>query len=238
MMNCCSRADLFQNDAPTKVQQSTFKCHNKRKYSEFTMQEANEINGVSTSKRARTIPTRCKRNFSHLIKYNQSEEEQVEEELFVPPRKKLRIALKSKKSKINKLKHFNFPSIQQTDPSEGTCVSISQRVRSTPARCKRNLSDLYKYNESKNKSPEEKCIKLTTCYLTKLSPTQSQDKVHKEREHDSEIDWCYDSSMDWRHDSEMDCWSYDSEMDWSYDSEMDWCYDSSMEWSYDIKYQQ
>ena len=230
MMNCCSpffsncsRPDLFQYDAPTNMEQSTFKRNNKRNYSEFTIQQTNQATGASTSKRARTIPTRCKRNFSDLIKYNQIEEEEVGEELAALPRKRCRTALKSNKSKINKLKVFNFTTILQTNPSEGNGVCISQR--STPSRCKRNLSDLYKYNESKNKSPEEKYIKLTTCSFERLSLTESQEEVNKEQECDSEMDWCYDSSMDWRYESSMDCWVYDSEMDWSYDSKMDWCYD-------------
>ena len=230
MMNYRSHLVLFQYDARTNVEQSTFKCSNKSNCSELTMHQTNKIPvSASVSKRSRTMLTRCKRNFSDLIKYNQRKEK--EEELAVSPRKKIRVALKNKKNKINKPKHFNFTTIHQTNP-EGNCVSISQRDESAPSRCKRNLSNLYKYNQSKNKTPDEKCVKLATYYLKKLSLTQSQEEC------DSEMDWCYDSSMDWRYDSEMDSWSYDSEMDWSYDSEMDWCYDSSMDWSYDLEYSQ
>ena len=233
MMNNCSlffyncyRPDLSKYDAPTSIEQSTFKRNNKRNYRTFTIQQTNVVAGASTSKRARTIPIRCKRNLSDLIKYNQSEEEEVKEELALSPRKKYRIALKCHKNKINKLKVFNF-----TNPNEGTGVSTSQKVRSVPARSKRNLNNLYKYNQSKNESPKEKYIK-STCYLKKLSLTQSQDELNNEQKcsHDSEMDWRYDSSMDWRHDSELDCWIYESEMDWSYDS--------SMDWSYDLEYQQ
>ena len=224
MNNCspffykCSFPDLSQYEATAIMEQSTLKSNGNRSYSAFVIQQTNAVPGASTSKRTRTTSTRCKRNFSNFIKYNQSKEvEVVEEVLAVLLRKKHRNALKCNKNKISKLKAFNFTTFQQTNPREGP--GVSQKVRSVPIHHKRDLSDLYKYNQCKNKSPEEKYVKLTIGYLKKLSLAQSQDEINKERKdsYDSEMDWCYDSSMDWRYDLETDCWIYDSEMDWIYD---------------------
>ena len=225
-----SRSDLFVYDCPAKATLSTLKrSANKRSYSNFAIQQPIEGSGACPSKRARTTPRRCKRDFSDLIKYDDQNEEvtEVEEEptAVASPTKRARTTPGRCKRSLSELIKYDNQSENRVE-EEPTVVSPTKRFRIAPTCYKRKLNNIHEYKQNE-KEEEEKNVKSTRYNLKKLSLTQSQDSM----------DWVYDSSMDWCYDSDLDLsmdWCYDSDLDLS----MDWCYDSSMDWCFDLEYQQ
>ena len=103
-INCSPAALVFQYDSPMffTVKRSTKRHYNnKRKHSSFAVEQHSEDLATSVSKRARSVPVRCKRTFTDLNKdksYRNKEEEVVEEEPAVhSPSKQRRTTLLSKR---------------------------------------------------------------------------------------------------------------------------------------------
>ena len=174
-MNCSPNALVFQYDSPMffTVERSTNKHfnNNKRKHSVFAVEQQSEDLAASVSKRARSVPVRCKRNHTDLnkkYKSNRNEEEEVAEEepAVYSPSKRRRTTLLSKgrafvyTSSSMKNAHPSPATIFCNNQEEGVIESLTLRMQ----------------NLSLAQSQEEKEIESLTLRMKNLSLAQSQEE--------------------------------------------------------------
>ena len=240
-INCsCPNALVFQYDSPMffTVERSTNKhFNNKRKHSVFAVEQQSEDLAASVSKRARSVPVRCKRTYSDLNKkyksYRNEEEEVAEEEPAVhSPSKRRRTTLLSK----GRVFVYTPSSMKNAHPSPATifCNNQEEGVIESLIRCMKNLSlaqsqeekeieslTLRMQNLSLAQSQEEKEIDSLTQSMQNLSLTQSQEEEIK-------LITCRLSMLSLTQSQE--------EVEKEDEHKMDWSYDSSMDWSYDFEY--
>ena len=206
--NCSHPALVFKYGTPMffTVEPSAQRCNKiKRNYSAFTIDQQTTDLDVSTSKRARSVPTRCKRTFSDLVtnhkSYRNEEEEVAEEEPVVSsPSKRTRTTLFVVSTSPN-IQYFNpMPATTIINQEEELLNEITSRfsklslaqsqdeeeIKSITERLE-NLSLAPSHEEEmesltsrmKNlyltQSQEEK-IKSITYHMSKLSLTQSQEE--------------------------------------------------------------
>ena len=201
--NNCSRPNfIFQYGTPMffTVEPSTQRCNKiKRNYSAFTIDQQTTDLDVSTSKRARSVPTRCKRTFSDLVTNHKSYRNE-EEPVVSSPSKRTRTTLFVVSTSPN-IQYFNpTPATTIINQEEELLNEITSRlsklslaqsqdeeeIKSITERLE-NLSLAPSHEEEmesltsrmKNlyltQSQEEK-IKSITYHMSKLSLTQSQEE--------------------------------------------------------------